>query len=222
MTNIKQLFINRFKTLSLITTTIVFCFILLMIRIKITHSFFYIFLVWNLFLASVPFAISMYVMSIKKRSIWSCLFWFCVWILFLPNAPYIVTDLLHIKVGTKHLLWIDVLVVFAFALSGLLFFFFSIEDMKRIINQFIPQKHTNYIIGSILYLSGFGVYLGRFLRYNSWEIIENPLPLCNAIINIIISPKTHYEAWLFTILFGTFLSIGYWIFNRIKSLETNT
>jgi uncharacterized membrane protein len=142
--------------------------------------------------------------------------WLCVWLLFLPNAPYIITDLLHLKVSTTHLLWLDILVVNAFALNGLLVFFLSLTDMKILLNRFLNPSKTNYLIVFILFLCGFGVYLGRFLRYNSWEILQNPLSLFNDITDIIFYPKLHLEAWLFTILFGIFLSVGYWIFKTIS------
>ncbi|WP_442809365.1 DUF1361 domain-containing protein [Tamlana sp. 2201CG12-4] len=217
MNHIKQLLFNRFKTFSLITISISFSIVLLMIRMKLTHSYFYLFLVWNLFLAVVPFTITTYLSSLPKLNKYILFFWFSVWLLFLPNAPYIVTDLLHIKISTSHLLWLDVLLITSFALNGLALFYFSLIDMKIVLTNIMNVRQIKSLIFTIPFLCGFGVYLGRFLRYNSWEIISNPRFLITDILNILIKPFHHTEAWLFTLLFGTFLSIGLWVFNCFYS-----
>ena len=214
---IKHLFINRFKTLSLLSISMLLSVVLLMIRIKLTHSSFYLFLIWNLFLAAIPFAITTYLISLPKLNKFVFAFSFCVWLLFLPNSPYIITDLLHLKISSTHLLWLDILVIMSFALSGLLCFYLSINDMKIMLQSFINKKQTNYTTTLVLFLCGFGVYLGRFLRYNSWEILSNPKYLFIDILNIIITPFSNQEAWLFTILFGIFLYIGYWIFRSLQN-----
>lgn len=217
MDYIKHLFLSRFKTFALVSVSMLFSIFLLMIRIKLTHSFFYLFLVWNLFLAIIPFAITTYLMSTPKlHKLW-LVFWFGVWLLFLPNAPYIITDLLHLKISTTHLLWLDILVIISFTLNGLVLFYLSISDMKMLLSNFINKKRIDYLVIVILFLNGFGVYLGRFLRYNSWEIISNPKLLLVDIINIAVKPFTHQEAWLFTILFGAFLSVGYFTFKAFYS-----
>lgn len=212
MNTIKTLLFNRFKIFSLLSISIALSMVLLMVRMKLTDSFFYLFLVWNLFLAVIPFAITTYLVSIPKLNKIGLVVWFSAWLLFLPNAPYIITDLLHLKISPNHLLWLDVLVVSSFALNGLLMFSLSLLDMETLLNQYLKRKTTKFVMIFILFLSGFGVYLGRFLRYNSWEILQHPSDLFNDIFNIILLPNQHLEAWLFTFLFGAFLSIGFWIF----------
>ncbi|MBO6879130.1 DUF1361 domain-containing protein [Winogradskyella sp.] len=214
MQTIKTLIQSKFKTLSLVTVALTFSIIVLMVRIKLNQSFFYLFLVWNIFLAIIPYTITMYLNSKPTISKLKLGLWFLVWLAFLPNAPYIVTDLIHIRIGNDALLWLDVLVVLSFALSGLLLFYLSILDMQKLI-----AKHSRKvpIITStlfILFLCGFGVYLGRFLRYNSWEIISNPQVLIADVFNILVAPFQHIDAWLFTLGFGTFLAVGYWMFNN--------
>ncbi|MDD7885355.1 DUF1361 domain-containing protein [Flavivirga sp. 57AJ16] len=215
MNTIKTLIINRFKIFSLLSISIALSMVLLMIRMKLTHSFFYLFLVWNLFLAVVPFAITTYLVSIPSLNKIGLIIWCSIWLLFLPNAPYIITDLLHLKIGSNHLLWLDVLVVTSFALNGLLIFSLSLLDMETLLNQYLKRKTTNFVVIFILFLCGFGVYLGRFLRYNSWEILQYPSNLFSDIFNIILQPNQHLEAWLFTFLFGAFLSIGFWMFKTL-------
>lgn len=221
METIKTLIQERFKTLSLITVALLFSGILLMVRMKLNKSYFFSFLIWNIFLAIIPYAITMYLNTSKNVSKLKLGFWFMVWLAFLPNAPYIVTDLIHIRIGNDSLLWLDVLVVLSFALSGLLLFYISILDMQKLLKSKFKTLPVEMISIAILFLCGFGVYLGRFLRYNSWEIISGPQYLFIDILNMIIAPFQHFEAWLFTLGFGTFLIVGFWMFKTINTLEKN-
>jgi len=214
MDYIKHLFLSRFKTFSLISVSILLSIFFLMIRMKLTHSFHFIFLVWNLFLAVIPFAISTYLSNTTKFNKIRITIWFGVWLLFLPNAPYILTDLIHLRIS-YYFIWLDILVVTSFACSGLLLFYLSVIDMKSILKNYIKTPTLNFTVLSIFFLSAFGVYLGRFLRYNSWEVLSNPKYLFIDIINIAINPLTNKEAWLFTLLLGSFLGIGFWMFKQI-------
>ena len=209
METVKKAIQSQFKTLSLVTVALIFSVILLMVRIELNKSFFYLFLIWNVFLAIIPFAITMYLNSKQNISRFKLIVWLIIWLAFLPNAPYIVTDLIHIKTGNNTLLWLDILVVLSFALSGLFLFYLSIIDMQNLVKSKFEKIPIAPLTFSILFLCGFGVYLGRFLRYNSWEIISNPHVLISDVFNILISPFQHYEAWLFTIGFGTFLAVGF-------------
>lgn len=221
MNTIKKLFLSQFKTLTLVSISMLFSMVLLMIRMKLTHSFHFLFLVWNLFLAVIPFAITSYLLSTPKLNKMVFIFWCGVWLLFLPNAPYIITDLVHLRFSFHTYAWLDILIVTSFALNGTLLFYLSILDMKNILKPYFKNTFINFSITLIFFLSGFGVYLGRFLRYNSWEIISNPKYLFVDIINITIKPLANKEAWLFTILFGMFLSVGFWIFNQLYTKPHN-
>ncbi len=207
MDYIKHLFLSRFKIVSLVSISILFSIVLLMIRMKLSHSFHYLFLVWNLFLAVIPFAITSYLESTPKLNKIVGIIWLGVWLLFLPNAPYIVTDLVHLRFSYGNYAWLDILVVSSFAFNGLLLFYLSILDVKHILKSYVKTPIISYGITVIIFLSAFGVYLGRFLRYNSWEILSNPKYLFIDIINITLKPLANKEAWLFTILFGAFLWI---------------
>ncbi|MBC2844807.1 DUF1361 domain-containing protein [Winogradskyella flava] len=217
METIKTLIQSRFKTLSLITVALTFSIIVLMVRIKLNKSFCYLFLVWNVLLAIIPYTITMYLNTNKNLSKLKLGFWFLVWLAFLPNAPYIVTDLIHVRIGNDASLWLDVLVILSFALSGLFLFYLSILDMQKSIvdkNKRIPIETSTVVI---LLLCAFGVYLGRFLRYNSWEIISNPQVLIMDVLNILMSPFQNADAWFFTLGFGIFLVVGYWIFKNLNN-----
>ncbi|MBF8148263.1 DUF1361 domain-containing protein [Winogradskyella sp. F6397] len=221
METIKTMIQNQFKTLSLITVALFFSGVLLLVRVKLNKSYFFLFLIWNLFLAIIPYAITLYLNSVSGLSKLKLGFWFLVWLAFLPNAPYIVTDLIHIRIGNDSLLWLDVLVVLSFALSGLLLFYVSILDMQQLMVVRLKKRPVEIFSIVILFLCGFGVYLGRFLRYNSWEIISEPHYLFMDIVSMVVSPFQHFEAWLFTFGFGTFLVIGFWVFKNFYRHDSN-
>ena len=130
METVKKAIQSQFKTLSLVTVALIFSVILLMARIELNKSFFYLFLIWNVFLAIIPFAITMYLNSKHNISRFKLIVWLIIWLAFLPNAPYIVTDLIHIKTGNNTLLWLDILVVLSFALSGLFLFYLDLITLK--------------------------------------------------------------------------------------------
>jgi uncharacterized membrane protein len=175
------------------------------------------FLVWNLFLAIIPFAITTGLMNSKKTTKLVLFFFFGIWLLFLPNAPYIVTDLMHLTRTDQNFLWLDILVIISFAFNGLILFFLSLSDMEKLIKPYLKPSALTLLMLSIFGLNAFGVYLGRFLRYNSWEIINNPLALFSDILEIIVQPNV--EAWVFTITFGSFLAISYWTLKAFSNTK---
>lgn len=221
MQNIKTIIESKYNTLSIVTVAVLFSIFTLMLRIKLNQSFFYLFLVWNVFLAIIPYAITMYLNTKKEINKYQLIFWFLIWLAFLPNAPYIVTDFIHLTYGNGKLFWLDIIVLLSFALTGLLLFYLSILDMQKLLITTFKSTPINTLTISILLLCGFGVYLGRFLRYNSWEIISNPTILFFDVIEILTRPFQHSNAWLFTIGFGGFLAVGYWVFKLIYSKKAS-
>ncbi|WP_188373897.1 DUF1361 domain-containing protein [Winogradskyella haliclonae] len=215
----KTYLIKKIDTLSILVSAICMSGLLLVLRVKLNKSFFYLFLVWNIILAIVPYAITMYLSSRKLNKL-KFGFWFCIWLLFLPNSPYIITDLLHLRISNSQMLWLDILVILSFAATGLLLFFLSLNDMKLLLSYHFKKLHVKYLITGIIFLSAFGVYLGRFLRYNSWEILSQPQQLISDIIDMVVYPRANQEVWLFTFGFGMFIFVGYWMFKKIYSLPS--
>ena len=211
----KALIQKRFPILSLLTVAMLFSIALLVLRMKITNTPHFQFLVWNLFLATIPYAITTYLMGLRKTNLFTLTMAFSIWLLFLPNAPYIITDLLHLKISNTPMLWLDVLMISSFALNGLLLFHLSIQDFKTLLERHFNQTVVNITLIIVFFATGFGIYLGRFLRYNSWGILNRPQHMLMDILNIITQPKLHYGAWLFTICFGFFLGICFLIFNKL-------
>ncbi len=191
-----------------IVTSIGFGLALLLIRIIKTDSVYYLFLVWNLFLACVPYVITL-LLSFGKVN--RFIFWsgFIIWLAFLPNSPYILTDLQHIRLSTLQSVWFDVLLILSFAINGMIMGFASLWIMQKLLCERFSKKTTQIITYLILLLCGFGIYLGRVLRWNSWDILQNPIGILSDILKRILFPMQHINTWAFTIGFGGFLIITY-------------
>ena len=182
--------------------SIIFAISLVLIRMKITNSHFYIFLIWNLFLAGIPYIISQTMKNhvlLQSSKVYRY-FGLITWIIFLPNSPYIITDLIHLENGNSNLVWFDLFLVFVFAVNGLLLGLLSMLDMFQIISFRYSKKVACITMIKASFLAGYGIYLGRFLRFNSWDIMIQPKSLFNQMI-------------LITFIFGGFIWILFSLMN---------
>lgn len=127
----------------------------------------------------------------------------------LPNSPYIVTDLFHLKHQASMPLWFDTLLVFSFAANGLLLFYDVLLKMHRFLENQLSKIWAILGIIAIIFLNGFGIYLGRFLRFNSWDIVANPFGLISEIADRFIHPFSHSRTWGVTLSYGMLFLVGY-------------
>jgi len=215
MEQIKNLLFSRFRTVFVVASLTSLSLFLLMVRLKLTHSYFFLFLVWNLFLAAIPFLITFHLSGKNKVRKYRLLMWFALWLLFLPNAPYIITDFIHLQHLKSNILWLDAILIGVYAFSGLLFYLISVQDMEELLQRHYHPKKVKYLLWMLPFLVGFGIYLGRFLRWNSWDVIQRPQNLLQDLVGILTYPMKHQGAWLVTLFFGFGLAIGYQIFKRI-------
>jgi uncharacterized membrane protein len=134
------------------------------------------FLIWNLFLAAIPVGVALIARHHHSRPwFWGLLL---VWLFFFPNAPYIVTDLMHIRTARPANLWLDVLVLGAFAITGLVSGLVSLRWMhEALLRRAFSARVGWAFVALVSLLSGFGVYLGRFQRWNTWDIVTRPTEL---------------------------------------------
>ena len=105
-----------------------------------------------------------------------------VWLLFLPNAPYIITDLFHIRELQPPLVWFDTMTLFIFAQTGLLAGLYSVLVIHELVQPLVGRWLVWPLMLGCQLLSGFGIYLGRFGRWNSWDVLGKPFALFDALI----------------------------------------
>jgi uncharacterized membrane protein len=156
-------------------------------------------------------------LDLKKTSKFKILFISAVWLAFIPNAFYIITDLIHLANSEGNLFWLDLIIVSSFALIGFAFGLLSLLHFEKIIRQYITIKTVDFIIPVISILCGFGIYIGRIMRYNSWDIISNPIDLAFDLFQMAISIK----AILFSLHFGVFIYFSFLIKKNLISNNHN-
>ncbi len=173
----------------------------------------YIFLVINLALAAIPWRLGKWVV---RQQYWRFYAALALWLLFLPNAMYIVTDLVHLHNDAVAPVWYDTLLIFAAAIAGLFMGFTSLLEVEQKLKQLFMPRTVSIIIGAILFLSAFGVYLGRFLRWYSWDIITRPLALLESIIVRIVFPFDHIRTWGMTTILTLLFMLCYAMLKQLR------
>ena len=134
------------------------------------------FLLWNLMLAWIPLLVALAVYDSYGRGTRLPVLspGVALWLLFLPNAPYIVTDFIHLTPGTRTPLWFDGVILSAFAWTGVLLGFVSLYLMHAVARDRLGPRGGWAAALAALGLTSAGVYLGRFLQWNSWDVIRRP------------------------------------------------
>ncbi|ANF53090.1 hypothetical protein A0O34_06035 [Chryseobacterium glaciei] len=207
---------HRFEITILLILMTLFCFSLSIFRYYLSDTRVFLFLNWNLFLAWIPFVISSILVIFSIRSKVALAFAIIVWILFFPNSPYILTDLFHLKARSSVPIWYDLIVILSYAWTGLMCGFISLMDIEKMLSSYFKRTTISIIAVLFLFLSSFGVYLGRFLRWNSWDVLNNPFGLFNDIAVRFIYPLEHSKTWGVTILMGIMLNFMYFMLRAIR------
>lgn len=132
-----------------------------------------------------------------------------LWLLFFPNAPYILTDLLHLRHPRADIpIWFDVLLINWFAWTGVLLGVFSLFIMHGIV-----MKTFGRIIGWF-FVFCVGIYIGRFLRWNSWDMLLNPIDRLREFLYYAVHPSLQSIVFisvfssLFIFIYITTYSLG--------------
>ncbi len=163
-----------------------------------------VFMAWNLFLASVPLLITCAQAAMPKRL--SPVFDFA-WLMFLPNAPYLVTDLIHLTARPPVPLWFDVLFFVGFAATGCWLGLVSLEVVIARIARRFGTAWSHTAAAAICVLTAYGVFMGRFFRLNSWDVVDRPLRLFELASAPLLDPAAHPGAVAFTAGFAVFLGM---------------
>lgn len=183
------------------------CVALVEIRTHETGDPYYRFLVWNLILAWVPLALAVAAYARARHRVDLLVAALLVpWLLFFPNAPYLLTDFIHLGEGPAPL-WYDALMLSAFAWTGLLLGFASLYLVQMILRRALGATVAWVGVLGALGLASVGVYVGRFVRFNSWDALLHPVRVAE-VVNEQLSAVPLRVAEALLALTG-FLLVGY-------------
>jgi uncharacterized membrane protein len=204
----------------LLTGASIFCVGLVVARMVYYQSSGYTNLVWNLFLAWIPFVLAYlaYMLSWRRPFVYLVIPAFAfLWLIFFPNAPYILTDLQHL--GQPSLgapLWYDVVIFIWFSWTGMLLGMVSLNLMQEIIKREMGRLAGWVFVFGVSVLTGVGLYLGRFVRLNSWDILQNPGQIASNIPDWLGDPSRRSVGFimLYT-LFFIFVYLTLYAFGHI-------
>jgi uncharacterized membrane protein len=115
--------------------------------------------------------------------------------------------------------WFDLILILSFAWTGLLFGFLSLWDIEQILNKKIKPMYVKIISTVLLFIGSFGVYIGRYLRWNSWDMLTRPFHLMYDMGDRVMNPFEHQTTWGMTLFMGIFLNIIYWSFQLVKKRD---
>lgn len=181
-------------------------------RIILFHSFSLVYMFWNLFLACIAFMISsILLLHQHEGKLTKPLFVIggIFWLLFLPNSFYLITDLIHMGYGRSVPIFYDVFMLFSAGLAGVLIGIYSMLHIDKVLNSRYSKNTSFIIITIIMFLTSFGMYLGRFLRFNSWDMFTVPHVLLKQTFELIAHPARNIGAYGYITLFFFFIAISY-------------
>jgi uncharacterized membrane protein len=197
------------QSTKIFAVTILFQFVLLVFRWIYTKELSFGFYPWNTFLAIVPLFFSARLLKQQKMNLVTVL---CIggWLLFFPNAPYLVTDVFHFGERPIVPTWFDLVIVILGAWNGILLAILSLLQVEFFFKRLYKGKWLGLMMGLVFLLTGYGVYIGRYLRFNSWDIVTAPINLFSTSIKHIAHPFAYPHLWAFTIIFSFMLCLMYY------------
>lgn len=180
-------------------------------RILYTGDRVFDFLIWNLFLAWIPFVLAWLLESALRRGappLGSALLGLG-WLLFFPNAPYIVTDFVHLRAPATAPLWYDVVLIASFASAGMLLGFVSLSRVQLLVAEAAGAVLGWLVAAVALVLAAFGIFIGRFEVRNSWDVFVQPAPLARDTWRQLTSPPAYPRTFGVTASYAAFLILAY-------------
>jgi uncharacterized membrane protein len=124
-------------------------------------------------------------------------------------GAYIATDFVHLGPSPPIPLWFDIAVILSCAATGLLLCYASVAEVQAVITRARGRTAGWLVVTFALMLSGFGIYLGRFLRWNSWDALVRPGELVRYVAPRASHPLSHRTSFAVTLIYGIGLVLGY-------------
>ncbi|HZI06815.1 MAG TPA: DUF1361 domain-containing protein, partial [Archangium sp.] len=186
--------------------------VMLHLRLEWSGKKSFIFLVWNLFLAWVPYGLALWAGLLQARGWgrwWNLLPLGGAWLLAFPNAPYLLTDFIHLRARPGVPMWFDAAMLASFAASGWLLGLLSLEVWKRLLEERLGRVAAWGGVLLFSVLCGYGIYLGRFERWNSWNVLNRPRSLFEAVLDHVREPMAYRWLVVTTGVFAGLVLLSY-------------
>ena len=206
--NFRQYFSSHRYSISvfiLLNIACAVCIGLVAARVAYSESDRHLGLIWNRFLAWIPFILAYFAHAVSWRRV--SLYFIIpaialLWLIFFPNAPYMLTDLQDLaREPGGAPLWYDVIIVVWCSWTGMLLGIISLYLMQDIILRTVSRAAGWIFVFAISSLSSFGMYIGRFVRLNSWDILQDPAETAMEILGIVVDPSMRLAAFIFLYTF---------------------
>jgi len=204
---------RRLATILGLFAASLFCIALVVVRNMHSGDVNFRYLIWNLFLAWIPFVLAIFVYDRwrRRRRGVSLFVLGVLWLLFFPNAPYIATDFVHLEQDPGAPYWYDAVMIAAFAWMGVLLGFASLYLMQTVVRQWRGAVAGWIFAFTAIGLGSLGIYLGRFLRLNSWDAVDHPSVLPRILHAVARDPFRYQEAIAVPVLFTVALRVAYFL-----------
>lgn len=216
------------RSILLLVAALMACLGLLALRFAFTGRFSHLFLVWNLFLGLVPLGVAFVALFIERQN-WP--FWgklllvllSVLWLLFFPNSSYIFTDFIHLiqrglpdspnaRGSANMLVWFDVINRSLFAFVGHFMGLASLYVMHNLWKKEFGRWPGWLLVGFSCWAAGYGVFIGRFVRWSSWHLFTHPEESWLDLVGNLAA----LDAWIFTAGFAVFLAVSYFFMYVFK------
>lgn len=176
------------------------------------HSWDFSYLVWNLFLAWIPLGLSLWLRKLLRSNLWSS--WLALvatvlWLGFLPNSFYMISDFIHIQEVSRVDLLYDVVMFSSFIFNSVLLGFISLYMVHQELIGRLARRTSHLVVGGIFLACSFAIYLGRDLRWNTWDILVNPAGILIDVSDRFLHPFTYSQAYTTTLTFFLLLTSLY-------------
>jgi uncharacterized membrane protein len=181
-----------------------------------SHSSDLDFLLWNMALAWVPFVAALALDDVRSTPLSLQLPLLALWLVFFPNAPYLVTDLIHIDPANTTTIGIlgDAALV-SVAPVGLALGFSSLMLVERAVRERFGGRTALATAVLSLLAASLGIYLGRVVRLNSWDLLTRPRVVGRVLHQLVLDPLAHPLAVFATVVLAATLSVLYLRFRRV-------
>ena len=193
--------------------------LLFVARATALQSMDYWYLNWNLFLAWVPLLFAYFLIRYIAKKPW--LDWKAIgltflWLVFLPNSFYLATDFIHLLESPQSALLFDIVLILSFTFNGFLLGYITVLALHQALLRKVTPRVAHSLIAVVFLLCSFAIYLGRYLRWNTWDIISNPLGLLFDVSERFINPALHEQTFRTTGLFFVLISVFYIVLWQLR------